>query len=72
MYDLSELEELRKLTPPGQYCVPVETEKSCKVLVVGDVKKSVTKDWFAIFPDPSEQPAYEKALIDIVEKRLGL
>jgi hypothetical protein len=72
MYDISELEELRKIAPAGQYCIPADNEVRCRVLVIGDVKKSVTKDWFAIFPDPSEQAAYEKVLIDIVETRLGL
>jgi hypothetical protein len=70
MYDLNELDDLRKMAPPGFYAVPSDTEERCQVIVVGDVKKSVTKDWFAIFPDSRGRAKFERVLMGIVEQRL--
>jgi hypothetical protein len=70
MYDFKELDELRKMAPAGLYVVPAEEEQRCQVIVVGNVRKSVTKDWFAIFPDPRSRAQYEATLMKIVEERL--
>ena len=72
MYDPSELDELRKMAPRGFYVVPPEEEERVQVIVVGDVKKSVTKDWFAIFPDSRSRTKFENVLMGIVEQRLML
>ena len=70
--EFSKLEELRKMAPPGNFIVPLELYTDCKVMVMGNVRESVTRDWFAIFPDSSQRKAYERALISIVEGKLGL
>lgn len=69
MYDLSELDDLRKMTPSGFYTIPPKEEK-VPVIVIGDVKKSVSKDWFAIFPDSCSRAKFESSLMEIVEQRL--
>ncbi len=70
MYDFDELDDLRKMAPRGFYVIPSETEERVQVIVVGNVKQSVTKDWFAIFPDSRSRDKYERVLMGIVEQRL--
>lgn len=72
MYCYSELDELRKMSPLGFYVIPSEEEERVQVIVVGDVKKSVTRDWFAIFPDSRNRTKFENVLMGIVEQRLML
>lgn len=70
MYDFSELDDLRKMAPSGSYVIPSKEGERCQVIVVGDVKKSVVKDWFAIFPNSKSREKFEHTLMGIVEQRL--
>jgi len=71
MYD-SELDELRKMAPKGFYTLPRGEEERVQVVVVGDVRKSITKDWFAIFPNSLSRFKFEHTLLKIVEQRLWM
>ncbi len=71
MFDFDGLDELRNMAPRGfYYVIPAQAEEKCNVIVVGDVKKSVSQDWFAIFPNPATRAEFEGVLMNIVEQRL--
>ena len=54
--------------PDGFIYLPPKQEPPT-VFVVGNVKKSVEKDWFAFLPYDNARPGMEKVLLEIINDR---